>query len=166
MPTGLELYDRARNRDRFQYNWRRAQMLTHPSYVTTRRKKVAEVEEEKVAREKKKADKVLREKEKLAEREAKKAKKAKAREDKENAQTLNKESRDKKRKESNEGEASKKKSKSKTFCYCKKYKEEEMLGCDGGDDEDCPCNGWYHPSCVGLAEDVKVLKTWVCSACK
>ena len=77
MPTGLELFDRARNRDRFRYNWRRAQMLANPSYIKTRRKKVAEVEEEKVAKEKKKADKVLREKEKLAEREAKKAKKAK-----------------------------------------------------------------------------------------
>ena len=168
MPTGLELFDRARNRDRFRYNWRRAQMLTNPSYITTRRKKVAEVEEEKVAKEKKKADKVLREKEKLAEKEARKAKKTKAREDKENQQALNKESRGKKRKESNEVEVSKKKSKSKkTFCYCKKYKEEEMLGCDGGDDEDCPGNGWYHPSCVGLtAEDVRALKTWVCSACK
>ena len=56
-------------------------MLTHPSYVTTRREKVAAVEEEKVAKEKKKADKVLRDKEKLAEREAKKAKKTEARED-------------------------------------------------------------------------------------
>ena len=92
MPTGLEVFDRARNRDRFQCNWRRAQMLTHPSYVTTRRKKVAEVEEEKGAKEKKKADKVLREKEKLAERE-----KTQKLEDKENAQTLNKESRGKNR---------------------------------------------------------------------
>ena len=159
MPTGLELFDRARNRDRFRYNWRRAQMRTNPSYIKTRRAKVAEVEEEKVAKEKKKADKVLREKEKLAEKEARKAKKTKAREDKENQQALN-ESRGKKRKESNEVEVSKKKSKSKTFCYCKKYKEEEMLGCDGGDDEDCPGNGWYHPSCVGLtAEDVEVLDT-------
>ena len=80
---------------------------------------------------------------------------------------MNKESRGKKRKESNATEASKKKSKSKTFCYCKKYKEEEMLGCDGGDDADCPGNGWYHPSCVGLtAEDVEVLDTWVCNGCK
>ena len=79
---------------------------------------------------------------------------------------MNKESRGKKRKESNEAEASKKKSKSKAFCWCKKYREEEMLGCDG-DDDDCPGNGWYHPSCVGLtAEDVEALDTWVCNGCK
>ena len=51
--------------------------MTNPSYIKTRRAKVAEVEEEKVAKEKKKADKILREKEKLVEREAKKAKKSK-----------------------------------------------------------------------------------------
>ena len=100
METGLPLLDGAWNRDRFRYNWGRAQMLSNPVYIKNRREKFDAAVEEKLAKEKKKADKALRDKEKLVEKEAKKAKKAKAREDKEKEQTLNKEIREKKRKES------------------------------------------------------------------
>ncbi len=52
MLTGLKLIDRSLNRDRFRYNWRRAQVLTNPSYVSSRTEEEKDAEKKKAEKEK------------------------------------------------------------------------------------------------------------------
>lgn len=89
MTTGLKGIDRSRNRDRFKYNWRRAQILTHPLYISKREEKVEMKKAKTVASKKNKAEKPLRDKEKIEQKEAKKMKKAedKVKQAKEKAET-------------------------------------------------------------------------------
>ena len=98
MATGLPLVDRFKNRDGMRYNWRRTQILTNLTYITKRAEKAKEVEAERLAKEEKKAEKPIREKQQLAEKEAKKAKKAAAKIVKEKEEAIRKEAREAKRK--------------------------------------------------------------------
>jgi hypothetical protein len=172
MSTGLELIDRSRNRDRFRYNWRRAQVLTNPKYISKRAEKEKEVEEIKIAKAKKKASKPDRDKEKLAEKEAKKVKKAKAKEAKEKEEILRKEAREKKRKaavqEKEEAKSKKVSQKpNELFCWCKKkLEDQDWVGCDG-DVDTCPGRGWYHSGCLRMSpKEVKSLPSvWYCMGC-